>query len=76
MKENHAEANQEELGKIVYQKNKEIGDLFNKKNELQEEIHQLKEEQELNEMIKDENQQLKDRVLQITREMDTLQSTL
>ena len=29
MKESHAEANKEEMAKIVYKKNKEIGDLFN-----------------------------------------------
>ena len=38
MKESHAEAGKEEMGKIVYQKNKEIGDMFNQKNELQQEI--------------------------------------
>ena len=76
MKESHAEVSKEELGKIVYQKNKEIGELFNQKNELQQEMDCLKEEQELNQMVKEENQQLKDRLLQIMREKEALQSTL
>lgn len=76
MRESHAEAGKEEMAKIVFQKNKEIGDLFNQKNELQAEVQRLSEDQELNEMVQVENQELKDRVLKITKDTESLQLDL
>ena len=75
-KETHAAANKEEVSKIVFQKNKEIGELFNSKSLLEREIEELKEEQEIHEMVADENRQLKERVLQMTEEKGVLDQSL
>jgi hypothetical protein len=56
MKQNHQEVNTNELGKIVFQKNLEISNLFNEKNQLIYEVEQLREELELADMMKEENQ--------------------
>ena len=57
------------MSKVVYAKNKEIGDLFNNNNVLKQE---LSEERDLNDMVQQEAQSLKQQILSLNDEKDEL----
>lgn len=63
---------QARIAEITYAKNKEIGDLFNVKTELQQQIDQLMEESELNSMVHDENASLKKKIAEAIGEQELL----
>ena len=57
------------MSKVIYAKNKEIGDLFNNNNVLKQE---LSEERDLNDMVQQEAKSLKQQILSLNDEKDEL----